>query len=173
MQQKQWLDEGLIRQRLSNAKLIWPDEWHYKTIYYADEMEDALAEIERLRATIDRERAEHATYVQYPSEVRRTSTEGQPLAKSLCVGGLGLTGEAGEVADLIKKHVFHGHELDRDALRKEMGDVLWYLTFLCNTLDMSPSEVIDANVRKLRLRYPDGWDQARSINRTTETEEVA
>src|SRR5258706_12720633 len=99
MQQKQWLDEGLIRQRLSNAKLIWPDEWHYKTIYYADEMEDALAEIERLRATIDRERAEHATYVQYPSEVRRTSTEGQPLAKSLCVGGLGLTGEAAGVAD--------------------------------------------------------------------------
>lgn len=103
---------------------------------------------------------------QYHREVERTTSAGLTVEHALCVGGLGLTGEAGEVADIIKKHVFHGHELDLDAIRKEMGDVLWYLTFLCNALGISLSDVMDVNAAKLRARYPDGWSKERSVNRT-------
>ena len=105
---------------------------------------------------------------QYHREVERTTSADITLEHALCVGGLGLAGEAGEVADLIKKHVFHGHELGRDDLRKEMGDVLWYLTFLCNVLGITLSEVMEVNAAKLRRRYPDGWSQADSIHRVDE-----
>lgn len=78
---------------------------------------------------------------------------------------LGLAGEAGEVADLIKKTVFHRHDLDRDALIKELGDVLWYVAALCTKLGIPMSEVMERNVAKLKARYPTGWDNERSINR--------
>lgn len=78
---------------------------------------------------------------------------------------LGLAGEAGEVADLIKKAVFHQHGLDRDKLIKELGDVLWYVAALCSKLDMTMSLVMQANIDKLQKRYPNGYGSAASINR--------
>lgn len=82
---------------------------------------------------------------------------------------LGLAGEAGEVADTIKKAVFHQHGLDRDHLIKELGDVLWYVAALCTKLDIPMSLVMERNIAKLRARYPDGWDTERSINREERT----
>jgi len=105
---------------------------------------------------------------QYHREVKRTTSNDISREHALCVGGLGLTGEAGEVADLIKKHVFHGHELDLNEMRKELGDVLWYLTFLCNALGITLSEVMEVNAAKLRIRYPDGWSQEASVRRADE-----
>ena len=78
----------------------------------------------------------------------------------------GLSGEAGEVIDLIKKAVFHEHGLDEGKLIKELGDVLWYVAALCSVLGVSLSDVMAANIDKLRARYPEGWDAARSQNRT-------
>lgn len=70
---------------------------------------------------------------------------------------LGLTGEAGEVADTIKKAVFHQHGLDRDALIKELGDVAWYLAGLCTLIGVPMSDVMRANIDKLKKRFPEGW----------------
>lgn len=70
---------------------------------------------------------------------------------------LGLAGEAGEVADSIKKAVFHQHGIDRDALVKELGDVMWYVAGLCTLLDVSLNDVMHANIIKLQKRFPDGW----------------
>jgi NTP pyrophosphatase (non-canonical NTP hydrolase) len=78
---------------------------------------------------------------------------------------LGLTGEAGEVADTIKKAVFHRHPLDRAALIKELGDVLWYVAALCTKLDVPLSEVMALNVEKLRQRYPAGYSSEASKSR--------
>jgi NTP pyrophosphatase (non-canonical NTP hydrolase) len=75
---------------------------------------------------------------------------------------LGLAGEAGEVADTIKKAVFHQHGLDRDELIKELGDVLWYVAALCTKLDISMSEVAERNIAKLHKRYPEGYSSAAS-----------
>jgi len=81
----------------------------------------------------------------------------------LCLGGLGLAGEAGEFADHMKKVVFHGQELKKEVAVKELGDCMWYLAFAARTIGSSLQEVIDANVEKLSARYPDGvFDKDRS-----------
>lgn len=80
-------------------------------------------------------------------------------------GALGLTGEAGEVADSIKKTIFHGHKMDYDGLVKELGDVCWYLALLCHAIDVPLEEVMIRNIEKLKKRYPEGFSESASINR--------
>lgn len=80
--------------------------------------------------------------------------------------GLGVAGEAGEVADYIKKVRFHDKTLDRDILIKEMGDVLWYLAALADELDISLSYVATQNILKLQKRYPNGFTFEASNNRS-------
>lgn len=78
---------------------------------------------------------------------------------------MGLCGESGEACDIVKKHLFHGHELDREALIKELGDVAWYLAEASEALDVSLDEVFERNIAKLKKRYPEGFSSERSINR--------
>ena len=68
--------------------------------------------------------------------------------------------------DLLKKHRFHGHELNRDALIKELGDVAWYLAEAATALDVDLEEILIRNVEKLKARYPEGFSTERSVNRT-------
>lgn len=86
-------------------------------------------------------------------------------ATELANYALGLVCEAGEVGDIIKKVVFHGHSEDRDELVKELGDTLWYLANLCTIMDVSLEEVAVKNIDKLMKRYPNGFNKADSINR--------
>lgn len=105
---------------------------------------------------------------EYASEVERTTPHMIPRDR-LLMGALGLAGESGEVIDHIKKHVFQGHPIDdesHDALVKEMGDVFWYFTSLCNSLGMSLNQIMSVNSDKLRTRYPNGFDAKASINRS-------
>ena len=93
---------------------------------------------------------------------------GDAGANALTWNALGIAGEAGEVADIIKKHVGHGHELDRTKLTKELGDVLWYVAALAHDIGVDLSTVARENVEKLKTRYPDGFSQERSRNRVAE-----
>lgn len=79
---------------------------------------------------------------------------------------LGLNGEAGECADLVKKTFFQGHPYNKGALMDEAGDVCWYLALLCSALGTTLEEVMKRNIEKLMRRYPDGFDPERSVNRT-------
>ena len=97
---------------------------------------------------------------EYQDEVMRTAGDA-----SLAVLALGVAGEAGEVADIVKKHLGHGHDLDRDKLADELGDVLWYIAAMGNSLDIELGDIMKRNVEKLRLRYPDGFSIERSLNR--------
>ena len=84
------------------------------------------------------------------------------------MGGLGIAGEAGEVADLAKKQVFHAHPWNTDVadkLEKELGDVLWYVAATADSIGVTLDEVATMNVEKLRARYPAGFDPERSKNR--------
>ena len=80
-------------------------------------------------------------------------------------GVMGLCGEAGECCDLVKKHLFQGHALDREKLIDELGDVAWYLAVTSRALGADLDEVLTHNVEKLRKRYPEGFDPERSIHR--------
>lgn len=98
----------------------------------------------------------------YQQAAARTANEHE---YELANYGLGITGEAGEVADLIKKGVFHGHELDREELKKELGDVMWYVANVARLAGFSLSEIAASNVMKLQKRYPEGFSEQDSINR--------
>lgn len=80
-------------------------------------------------------------------------------------GCLGLSGEAGEFCDEVKKWIFHGKDKDEQHLKKELGDVLWYVAMICHSFRWSMDEIMQMNIEKLRARYPDGFDVERSNNR--------
>lgn len=81
-------------------------------------------------------------------------------------GVMGLCGESGEAIDIVKKWLAQGHELDKEKLAKELGDIAWYLAETATALDLSLEEVFQANIEKLKKRFPEGFDSGRSINRT-------
>ena len=101
---------------------------------------------------------------EYAKEVHRTCSI-EDRRELLTLTALGIAGEAGEVVDIIKKVLYHAHELDSSALCKEVGDLLWYMTLLCETAGLTLDDVMQANVEKLRQRYPDGFDAQRSQQR--------
>ena len=78
---------------------------------------------------------------------------------------MGLCGESGETIDIVKKHLFQGHPLDQEKLKKELGDIAWYLAEAATALDVDLEEIFAANIEKLKKRYPEGFDTARSVNR--------
>ena len=78
---------------------------------------------------------------------------------------MGLCGESGEAIDIVKKHLFQGHELDREKLAKELGDIAWYLAEAATALDLPLEEIFQGNIDKLKKRYPQGFDAQRSQNR--------
>lgn len=104
-------------------------------------------------------------WADYQRQAMRTQGATVAQHERLVLGALGLSGEAGEITDFIKKVVFHGHDLDRAILRDELGDLLWYVAYLLETLDLPLDAVLDGNIAKLRARYPDGFSSERSRNR--------
>lgn len=76
-----------------------------------------------------------------------------------------LCGESGEVAELVKKFLDHGHGMDKLKLTKELGDVLWSVARLAAALDIPLSSVADENIAKLRSRYGDKFTEHASKNR--------
>ena len=83
-------------------------------------------------------------------------------------GVMGLCGESGEAIDIVKKHLAQGHELDREKLVKELGDIAWYLAETAYALEVPLEEVLQRNINKLKARYPVGFDKEKSIHRTEE-----
>jgi NTP pyrophosphatase (non-canonical NTP hydrolase) len=110
------------------------------------------------------------TFDEYEAEASRTMERktGEELGSALhlAVMGLGLAGESGEVADLLKKKLGHGHELPLDRLTSELGDVLWYLAAIAKANGLTLDEVAVYNAAKLRKRYPNGFTHADSARRT-------
>ena len=78
---------------------------------------------------------------------------------------MGLCGESGEAIDIVKKWMAQGHELDKERLKKELGDIAWYLAEAATALDIPLEDILKANIEKLKKRYPDGFDVKRSVVR--------
>ena len=78
---------------------------------------------------------------------------------------MGLCGESGEAIDLVKKHLHQGHELDKENLVKELGDIAWYLAEAAYALDTDLDAIFEGNIAKLKARYPQGFDTEKSVHR--------
>ena len=81
-------------------------------------------------------------------------------------GVMGLCGESGEAIDIVKKWLAQGHELDKEKLAKELGDICWYLAETATALGLSLEDIMAANIEKLKKRYPEGFAAEKSINRS-------
>lgn len=80
-------------------------------------------------------------------------------------GALGMSGEVGEVVDILKKSIFQGHPLDMRKIALELGDVMRYLTLLAYSIGYDLNEVTKMNIEKLKNRYPNGFSTTDSLNR--------
>ena len=87
----------------------------------------------------------------------------------LLTAALGLTAESGEFTEVVKKIILQGKPYNEDNvfhMKRELGDICWYLAQACMALDTSFDEIIEMNVDKLKARYPGGeFDVSKSENR--------
>ena len=78
---------------------------------------------------------------------------------------LGLSGEVEELNDMLKKWIFHEKQLDVEHLKREIGDIYWYLALMCDSFGFNLDEIMQINVDKLKVRYPEGFDTYRANHR--------
>lgn len=108
------------------------------------------------------------TLNEYQKEAMRTASGVTSASNDnlLLNGAMGLNGEAGEVIDILKKHIFQGHGLDKEHIAKELGDCLWYIAIAAKGAGYTLDEIAGMNKEKLRSRYPDGFEVANSVRRS-------
>lgn len=83
----------------------------------------------------------------------------------LLTAAIGLGSEAGEFQEIVKKIIFQGKSLTEEVafhMKRELGDICWYLANAANALDLSLEDIMEENIRKLETRYPNGFEVARS-----------
>lgn len=102
---------------------------------------------------------------QYQHAAKRTLNVDWTFDRQVANAALGLAGEAGEVADLLKKVLYHGHDLDRSKLADELGDVLWYLAAVASLHGLYLDDIAERNIAKLLVRFPNGFTQEDSVAR--------
>lgn len=101
---------------------------------------------------------------EYQEACLRTCSSMSPRNK-IIMGTMGMAGESGEALDIVKKHLFHGHPLDTEHLKRELGDVLWYVAVSAHAMGIPLEDVMVANIEKLKARYPEGFDTEHSLHR--------
>ena len=101
--------------------------------------------------------------------IEQLSNESDVNLSLLMTAAVGLAAETGEFAELPKKIIFQGKDLNEDAIfhmKRELGDVMWYWVNACRALNINPNDVILENINKLKSRYPGGeFDAFYSENR--------
>lgn len=102
------------------------------------------------------------TLNEYQNLAKRTANNAGTKKDRIANWAFGLAGETGEFIDLLKKSVFHGHELDKKKCEKELGDILWYVSMMTDELNLNLENIAVLNIHKLAERYPDGFESFRS-----------
>ncbi len=93
---------------------------------------------------------------EYQKICKTTAKKFDSPDKEILTWGLGITGEAGDVASCIKKTFIHNND-QKEGIKENLGDTLWYTAMICNFFDWDMQEILDKNVKKLRKRYPEGF----------------
>ena len=98
----------------------------------------------------------------------QSGDDGIPIHR-LITAALGMGAESGEFTEVVKKIVFQGKPVNEDTIfhmKRELGDIMWYVAQACMSLDTTIDEIIEMNVEKLQARYPGGsFDVHHSENR--------
>lgn len=84
---------------------------------------------------------------------------------ALLHSAMGIATEGGELIDAFKKHIFYGKSLDTLNLIEELGDLMWYIGYMCHILDINLEKVMELNIKKLRVRYPEDYDAKSALER--------
>lgn len=104
-------------------------------------------------------------YEEYKEKAMRTKNNELSKRDLLIESVMGLTGEAGEVADIVKKYLYQGHNLDKEHIKEEVGDVMWYIVELLESVDLELEDCLQYNIDKLNSRYEGGFSKDKSVNR--------
>lgn len=105
-------------------------------------------------------------FKEYQEKALRTAGEYTDGIDQLLNGVMGLNGEAGEVIDIVKKFMYQGHELNKEDIKNEISDCLWYLNLIADSIGESLEHIAEYNISKLEKRYPKGYFRAEdSVNR--------
>jgi NTP pyrophosphatase (non-canonical NTP hydrolase) len=96
----------------------------------------------------------------------------RPLLRRLHAA-IGISGEAGEILDYFKKGMMFGKIIDRNKVKEECGDLLWYMSIMLDSYGFSFEEIMQANYDKLRVRYPNGFSEKDALLRRDELELVS
>ena len=107
-------------------------------------------------------------YSDFTNRLQELESDGFPTER-LLTAAVGMSAEAGEFTEIVKKIIFQGKPVTEENLfhlKRELGDVMWYVSQACLGLDISIEEVIQMNFEKLSARYPEGaFSIERSENR--------
>lgn len=102
----------------------------------------------------------------YQLDVLKYAPDHHDSLLNVIYAAIGMCGEAGEVSELVKKYEYHGHAMDTEHLARELGDVLWYVSYMAHLFGYPLGKIMEMNKEKLAKRYPDGkFDEERSKNR--------
>lgn len=94
-----------------------------------------------------------------------------PEITRLLHGVIGLQTETGEIFDCLKKHLIYGKELDVTNMREELGDLMWYVSVILHSLNISFEQILDENISKLKTRYPVNFTEQAAMNRADKKED--
>jgi len=94
----------------------------------------------------------------YQELCKKTAKGFDDRDKEISNWGLGLAGEAGDLAGCIKKTVYHDND-QTSGIRENLGDVMWYIAMICNFFNWDLEEVLKENIEKLKNRYPKGFTE--------------
>jgi len=83
---------------------------------------------------------------------------------------LGVASEAGEFTTSVKEHLIYGKPLDKENLKEELGDLLWFINLACDVLNLDLGDVMQANIDKLKKRYPEKYSDADALARADKSE---
>ncbi|WP_142311049.1 nucleoside triphosphate pyrophosphohydrolase family protein [Bacillus toyonensis] len=110
---------------------------------------------------------------QYQEAALRTWNTNQDFGGRVLNAALGISGEAGEVADIVKKAIFHGHGFDpahcpgeeegnTHKIALELGDILYYISIMSHEMGYTLEDIAQMNISKLATRYPEGFSREAS-----------
>jgi NTP pyrophosphatase (non-canonical NTP hydrolase) len=109
---------------------------------------------------------------EYQKLAGRTSRPFPTPVQDLQHAQLGIASEGGEIADTLKKHIAYNQPLDTENLKEELGDLMWYVALGATALGMDLSDICEANIDKLRKRYPDKYSDEHAAARADKVEPV-